>query len=139
MKTLCFPATVRVDNRSFYYYLKPGKHCASNKISELKTVAFRANYKMRTLCFLPTISIDNRSFQSYIQNWKTLCVPSTIEVESCSIYNCLKKLEGAMLPSTIGVDNRSFQGYLKPGRQYASLQLSESTTVDFRATFKKIL
>ena len=39
-------------------------------------------------------------------------------------------------PSTVGVVNCSIQSYLKPGRCYASGQLSELTTVAFRATLK---
>lgn len=38
------------------------------------------------------------------------------------------------LLSTVRVHNRSFQSHLKPGRPYALRQLSESTTITFRAT-----
>ena len=84
-KALCFSSNVKVDNRSFYYYVKPGPHCALHKISELKTLAFRATYKMKVLCFPATISIYKRSFQSYIKNWKKLCLPSTINIRPATL------------------------------------------------------
>ena len=85
LNTLCFPSTFEVVNHSFQSYVKPGPHCALHKISELKTLAFRATYKMKVLCFPATISIYKRSFQSYIKNWMKLCVPSTIKIRPASL------------------------------------------------------
>ena len=65
--------------------------------------------------FAGVSSVSFQSWQPQLselpKTWKTLC-----------------------FPPTIGADHRSFQSYLKPERLYASHQLSELTTVAFRAT-----
>ena len=70
---------------------------------------------------------DNHSFQSYSQlSFPSLAVPPHSELH----YSALDP----MLPINYQSSQSSFQSHLKPGRRYASRQLSELTTVAFRAT-----
>ena len=98
------------------------------------------------LCFPSTVGVVNYSFQSYLKPGR--CYTSYQLLDLASVASRATKIL-----STVGVDiyvDLSFQGYQNPiklkswhtcsfrapGRCYASGQLSELTTVAFRATLK---
>ena len=81
------------------------KFCQQWKVTFLSTKVFRATK------FLPTFRAN-------------------ISVA----FRATKHLEDTMLPVNYWSWQCTFQSYLKPGRHQASRQLSELTTVSFRAT-----
>ena len=98
----------------------------------------------KMLCFPSTVGVVNYSFQSYLKPGR--CYTSYQLLDLASVASRATKIL-----STVGVDiyvDLSFQGYQNPiklkswhtcsfrapGRCYASHQLSELSTVVFRAT-----